>query len=210
MICIDMLPAASSTRMPVASGPIWDPDTSDPGSDHLLLERLLLGLRARGKPPAADMVRRAGYEGCPYVPPRTVRGLARLIMAKPSGRTRPAGKRRKRKRGQNRPFLTVLAAGRHKLGRWRGPCRPARFVTALSACNHNTNPTGRSRPGYSERRGRTRERTMFAVIKTGGKQYRVAEDQVLKVEGSRASRATSSSSATCSCWAATSRSSARR
>ena len=58
----------------------------------------------------------------------------------------------------------------------------ARFVTAISACNHKTirlKEAGPDNPSAGVERER---RTMFAVIKTGGKQYRVAEDQVLKIE----------------------------
>jgi large subunit ribosomal protein L21 len=44
---------------------------------------------------------------------------------------------------------------------------------------------------------------MFAVIRTGGKQYRVAADDVLKIEKIAASPARSSSSARCWWWGAT-------
>src|SRR5450631_3139331 len=44
-------------------------------------------------------------------------------------------------------------------------------------------PTGRSRSGHLRTPGsNTRTRTMFAVIKTGGKQYRVAAQDMLKVD----------------------------
>src|SRR5581483_9804175 len=59
----------------------------------------------------------------------------------------------------------------------------ARFVTAPSACNHNTIRLEKAGPGWSRVPGLNARKTMFAVIKAGGKQYRVAEDQVLKVEG---------------------------
>src|SRR5262245_14307675 len=43
-------------------------------------------------------------------------------------------------------------------------------------------PTERSRPGTSRApESNTRTRTMFAVIKTGGKQYRVAAEDVLQI-----------------------------
>src|SRR6185437_1093895 len=40
----------------------------------------------------------------------------------------------------------------------------------------------RSRSGTIEHRDRTRGRKMFAVIKTGGKQYRVAAEDVIRVD----------------------------
>ena len=51
---------------------------------------------------------------------------------------------------------------------------------------------------------------MFAVIKTGGKQYRVAADDLLKIDKVGASPARSSSSARSWCWAATTSRSGRR
>jgi large subunit ribosomal protein L21 len=56
------------------------------------------------------------------------------------------------------------------------------FVTALTACNHiiiRLKEAGPDDPSAGVERER---RTMFAVIKTGGKQYRVAEDQMLQIE----------------------------
>src|SRR5262249_39373737 len=46
-----------------------------------------------------------------------------------------------------------------------------------------TNSTGRSRSGtFRAPESNTRTRTMFAVIRTGGKQYRVAAEDVIKIE----------------------------
>src|SRR5262245_20206743 len=66
----------------------------------------------------------------------------------------------------------------------RGP-GSAFWFGALGAQNpkNRLNPTERSRPGTLRApESNTRTRTMFAVIKTGGKQYRVAAEDVLQID----------------------------
>ena len=117
-----------------------------------------------------------------------MRGFARLWLRASLAEARPAVSgsnrlRAARAAAHSAQFLTVRhRLRRHKHGRRRGPFWSARFVTALSACNHNTIRLKEAGPGYPSAGVEHGNRTMFAVIKTGGKQYRVAEDQVIKIE----------------------------
>src|SRR5262245_21237090 len=80
------------------------------------------------------------------------------------------------------PFLTVAPAAAISMAVARAFWRSARFVAAPSARNHSRNRFDRAGPrtfGAGTERG---TKAMFAVIKTGGKQYRVAEDQTLQIE----------------------------
>ena len=74
-------------------------------------------------------------------------------------------------------------------GRGRGPGRPRprpwRFASSLKSSRRRLTPDAVSLdyPARSLRRSAaTTEHTMYAVIKTGGKQYRVAEGETLRVE----------------------------
>jgi large subunit ribosomal protein L21 len=65
-----------------------------------------------------------------------------------------------------------------------GPSGPGAFCDAPQAVENQSERLKEGGPGNPERRYRTRkDKTMFAVIKAGGRQYRVAEDDVLKIEG---------------------------
>src|SRR5262245_24158592 len=80
-------------------------------------------------------------------------------------------------------FLDSYGPGRHNHGR-AGPWLRV-LVRRLGAQNpkNRLNPTERSRPGTLRApESNTRTRTMFAVIKTGGKQYRVAAEDVLQID----------------------------
>src|SRR4051812_40527665 len=84
--------------------------------------------------------------------------------------------------GQNSPVsLTVPVAVAISLRVARGFQVPRPLLRPAGAVN-TQHPTGRSRSGIIRApETNTRTRTMFAVIRTGGKQYRVAADDVLEI-----------------------------
>jgi large subunit ribosomal protein L21 len=88
-------------------------------------------------------------------------------------------------------FLTAAARAVISIAQ-RGVSNSARFVTAAKAAKTQQihHPTERSQSGnfralsdiYERWKPNTRTRTMFAVIKTGGKQYRVVADEKLRID----------------------------
>src|SRR6185436_4968890 len=85
--------------------------------------------------------------------------------------------------GQNSPVsLTVPVPVAISLRVARGFQVPRPLLRPAGAVN-TQHPTERSRSGTIRApESNTRTRTMFAVIRTGGKQYRVAAEDVIKVE----------------------------
>jgi large subunit ribosomal protein L21 len=85
-------------------------------------------------------------------------------------------------RNARRPaFLDSSARHRHNHGNGAGRSVRA-FVAAPSACNITIIRLKEAGPDDPSAGVERERRTMFAVIKTGGKQYRVAEDQLLQIE----------------------------
>ena len=85
--------------------------------------------------------------------------------------------------GQNSPVsLTVPVPVAISMRVARGFQVPRPLLRPAGAVN-TQHPTERSRSGTIRApESNTRTRTMFAVIRTGGKQYRVAAEDVIKVE----------------------------
>src|SRR4051812_29880869 len=117
------------------------------------------------------------------VSPEGARPPARPRHALELGGCEPPGRPRRAPSGRAAGSLTRGSRRGHKLGRGAGLEGPRMRWSRQTVAKKQQNTTERSRSGILRAPGsNTRNKTMFAVIKTGGKQYRVATDDVLQVE----------------------------
>src|SRR5262249_38646402 len=86
----------------------------------------------------------------------------------------------RRSQALSRRFLTVQGSARHNRGR-AAPAGSVRFGDG-EACRSPPKSTVRSRSGIPSIGIEHEGKTMFAVIKTGGKQYRVAAEDVIRID----------------------------
>src|SRR5262249_8637692 len=146
--------------------------------------------RARNENAAVAAVARVGIV--------MVSSLEAFVVARPCARAgRPTGDHAAPAR--HRTTAKQACTGRSALGRFLDTMAPDHHKAAaarayrsalfgLPACQPRPQyapATGRSRPGpipFSAAHGTNTRTKMFAVIRTGGKQYRVAAEDVIKVD----------------------------